>query len=449
MFDVLNASSALRGLTLGLVSCLLASSSFAEKKNIILIMADDSAVDNYSAYNSDFFSSPRIDSLASSGTKFNYCYSEPVCTSSRVKLMTGRDGIRNYLNFGTLDKSETTFGTMLKKAGYATAVAGKWQLQGEPNGSLPGDCDFDTYCLWNIPGATGDRYWNPTLLQDGKLLETTEKDYGPDIVSDFLIDFIEENQDRPFFAYYPMILVHNPFPETPDSKPISKEEAAKYPKGLKHYRDMISYADKTVGRIVDTLDRLGIRENTVIIFTADNGTNRSLTYPFHGEQRVGEKAYATEGGSHVPLVINCPGTIPEGIVTDDIVDFSDMLPTLAEISGAKLPEVTLDGRSFWPQCLGEEGNPREWIFQYYYPKFVPAAEKHGQGVGKREIVWAQNQHYKLYRDGAYFAVSDRYEANLIEAGRGTASAERTRKLLQKAIDSMPKKAALLDPKYGQ
>ena len=135
-------------------------------------------------------------------------------------------------------------------------------------------------------------------------------------------------------------------------------------------------------------------------------------------------------------------------MTDDIVDFSDVLPTLAEITGVSPPDVTLDGRSFWPQCQGEEGNPRDWIFQYYYPKFKPAAEKHGQGVRSREIVWAQNQHYKLFRDGSFYAVSDRYEENLIGKGRGTVSAEKTRKMLQSAIDSMPKKAALLDPEYG-
>lgn len=429
-------------LLLAALLAIVATSLLAKPKNVILIMADDSAVDNYSCYDSDFFESPRLDKLAETGAKFNYCYSEPVCTSSRVKIMTGRDGIRNYVNFGTLDKSETTFGTMLKRAGYATAVGGKWQLHGAPNGVLPEDCGFDTYCLWNIPGATGDRYWNPTLLQDGKLLETTEEDYGPDIVSNFLIDFIEDNKDGPFFVYYPMILVHNPFPETPDSQPMTEAEKA-LPKGLKHFRDMIAYADKTVGRIADTLDRLGIREDTVIFYTADNGTNRSLTYPFHGEQRKGEKAFATEGGSHVPMIVNCPGSIPAGTVTDDIIDFSDVLPTIAEIAEADLPDVVLDGRSFWPQCIGEKGNPREWIFQYYYPKFVPAAERHGEGVRGREIAWAQNQEYKLYRDGSFYAVSDRYERHPIPVEAATG--KRTRQMLRKAIDSMPQKALLLDP----
>ncbi len=419
-----------------------------EKLNVILIMADDSAVDNYSCYGSDFFSSPRIDSLAATGARFNYCYSEPVCTSSRVKIMTGRDGVRNYVNFGILYKGEITFGNMLKDAGYATAVAGKWQLHAEPNGSLPEDCGFDSFCLWNYPGTGSQRYWNPSLNQNGKILEATEKDYGPDIVSDFLVDFIEENQDRPFFAYYPMILVHNPFPETPDSQPISKKEAESYPKGLKNYRDMVLYADKLVGKLVDTLDRLGIREKTVIIYTADNGTNRSLTYPFNGAHRKGEKAYATEGGSHVPLVVNCPSVIPENIVCNDMVDFSDVLPTLAELTGAALPAVPLDGRSFWPQCKGEEGNPRQWITQYYYPKFVPAAEKHGQGVRGRELIWAQNQHFKLYRDGTLYAVSDRYEVDPIKPGDGTPFAEKTRGMLQSAIDAMPGTGEMLDPEAG-
>ena len=129
---------------------------------------------------------------------------------------------------------------------------------------------------------------------------------------------------------------------------------------------------------------------------------------------------------------------------NDLVDFSDFLPTIADITNAKLPKVKLDGRSFWPQCKGKQGNPRKYIFQYYYPKFKPAAEKHGQGVNGLEIVWAQNQRHKLYRDGTLYALSDRMEENPIKLGVGT-TAEIDRKLLQEAIDLMPKKAAKLNP----
>ena len=421
----------------------LVPASFAEERlNVILIMADDSAADNYGCYGSKFFSTPRLDALARTGAKFNHCYSEPVCTSSRVKIMTGRDGIRNYVQFGTLDRDEVTFGSMMKDAGYATVIAGKWQLHGGERGTLAPACGFDTYCLWNYPGTERSRYWNPSLMRDGKLLKTTEKDYGPDILTDYLIEFIGKNKSKPFFAYYPMLLVHSPFPKTPDSKPDPVNGAKA--KSLANFRDMTLYADKCVGRIIDALEENGLREKTVIIYTTDNGTHRALTYPYGSEERIGEKAYATDGGTHVPLIINCPGTVPAGIVSNDLVDFSDMLPTIADITGVELPKVKLDGRSFWSQCQGKKGNPRKFIFQYYYPKYKPAADKHGQGVNKQEIIWAQNQRHKLYRDGSLYTVLDRYEKTLLNPGENV-QVDRDRKLLQEALDSMPDKAAKLSP----
>ena len=110
-------------------------------------MADDSAADNYGCYGSTFFKTPILDRLANTGAKFNHCYSEPVCTPSRVKIMTGRSGVRNYVQFGTLDKDEITFGNIMKKAGYATAIAGKWQLHNGDRGTLAPASGFDTYCL--------------------------------------------------------------------------------------------------------------------------------------------------------------------------------------------------------------------------------------------------------------------------------------------------------------
>ena len=419
---------------------ILAPISFAnDQLNVILIMADDSAADNYGCYGNKFFSTPRLDSLARTGAKFNHCYSEPVCTSSRVKIMTGRDGIRNYVQFGTLDKDEVTFGNMMKGANYETAIAGKWQLHGGSRGTLAPACGFDNYCLWNYPGTSRSRFWNPSLMRDGKLMETTEKDYGPDILTDYLIEFIGKNRSKPFFAYYPMLLVHSPFLETPDSKLNANRLISK---SLTNFRDMTAYADKCVGRIVDALEKYGLRDRTVIIYTTDNGTSRSLTYPYGEEKRKGEKAYATDGGTHAPLIVNCPGTVPAGTVSDDLVDFSDVLPTIADITGAKLPEVKLDGRSFWPQCLGTKGNPRDFIFQYYYPKYKPAAAKHGQGVNDQEIIWAQNQRHKLYRDGTLYAVIDRYEKTPLSPGVST-QADKDRDLLQRALDSMPLKAAKL------
>ncbi len=407
-------------------------------RNVILIMADDSAADNYGCYGSTFFKTPRLDALAKTGARFRHCYSSAVCTPSRVKIMTGRSGIRNYTMFGKLDKDEITFGTMMQQAGHRTAIAGKWQLHAGKNSSLAPGCGFDSYCLWHYPGTTRARYWNPSIMRDGKLLETTKEDYGPDLFTDYLIEFIKKNKDRPFFAYYPMVLVHDPFLRTPDSAPAEQGRNAK----LRNYRDMMNYADKCVGRIVDALDEHGLREDTVLIFTADNGTGRGLTYPYRNEQRKGEKAYATDGGTHAPLIVSCPGTVPPGTVSDDLVDFSDMMPTIADITGAKLPDVELDGQSFWPQCRNELGEPRQWIYQYYFPKFGPAAKAHGQGVRGREVAWVQNQHYKLYRDGTLYAVKDRHETQPIAPGANS-TADAARALLQGALDTMPAKAAKL------
>ena len=412
----------------------------AKPKNVILILADDSAADNYGCYGSTFFRTPRLDALAQAGARFTHCYSEPVCTSSRVKIMTGRDGIRNYVTFRTLDRDEITFAHMLKAAGYATGIAGKWQLHGGDRGTLAPASGFDSYCLWNYPDTTRERYWKPSIVQDGQLLETSEKDYGPDIFTNFIIEFVTKHRDQPFFAYYSMVLVQDPFPRTPDSQDTDEKIDEK----LKHFRDMTAYADKCVGRIVDALEALGLREDTVILFTTDNGTNRSLTYPFQDEQRRGEKALATDGGTHAPLIVNCPGTVPAATLSDNLIDFSDFLPTLADITGARLPKVTLDGRSFWPQCQGQPGQPRSWIFQYYYPKLIAAAEPHGQGVHEREIIWAQNQTYKLYRDGSLYAVADRRESQALPPGNDP-HADAARLLLQAALDSMPAQAARLSP----
>ncbi len=113
-----------------------------------------------------------------------------------------------------------------------------------------------------------------------------------------------------------------------------------------------------------------------------------------------------------------------------------------------MPPVELDGRSFWPQCLGDKGNPRQFIYQYYYPKYKPAGVKHGQGVRSREVIWAQNQYYKLFQDGSFYAVTDRYEVDPIRPGDGTQFAEETRKMLQRAIDAMPQTGLMLNPEAG-
>jgi arylsulfatase A len=389
----------------------IANGEISPKKNIILILADDIGYDNYSLYGSEEFSTPNLDSLAQNGVYFTRAYSTPVCTPSRVRLMTGRDGRRNYEGFGILPASEITFASMMKQAGYSTAITGKWQLQTDNgDGTFSGvaieDAGFDTWLMNNTLTAGKARYWQPGFEQDdGTLLPNmTLNDYGPDQCTSFVTNFITAHTNEPFFIYYPMLLVHDPFVPTPDSiNPLQTDKNT-------NYRDMVPYMDKLIDLITDTLDDLGLRENTVILYMGDNGTGRNISYTFNGESRDGEKAYPTDGGTHVALIANCPGTITNGLVCDDLIDFTDILPTLSDIAEAPLPNRVLDGRSFWPQLTGQTGNPKEYIYQYYEAK-----NQKVKGIYGTWTQWAQDKQYKLYYGQTftnfYDYVNDRGEDN--------------------------------------
>jgi len=398
----------------------------ADKPNIILIMADDLGYECLGCYGSTSYKTPVLDELAGGGMRFEHCYSQPLCTPSRVQIMTGKYNFRNYTVFGSLDPKETTFGHILQKSGYATCVAGKWQLYGGGNGTYPDQAGFDEYCLWLVKDG-GSRYADPTVLENGRLHKNIKGKYGPDIFCDFINNFIERHKSRPFFVYYPMALTHGPFEPTPDTK---EWQEGKHKANKKFFADMVSYMDKIVGRIVQKLDELGLRENTLILFTSDNGTMRGIASKIGSVFVEGGKGYTTDAGTHAPLVANWKGTIPAGKVCGDLVDFSDMLPTLAEAAGAKLEsDIVIDGRSFLPQLRGEKGNPRDWIFCYYQPNM-----KGGRWVLK---IFARGKKYKLYHTGELFDVqADPLEENPIQPGQGGPEAAAARKRLQLVLDSM-------------
>ena len=404
----------------------------ANKPNIIMIMCDDVGFECFSAYGSKEYSTPRLDALAEGGIHFENCHSTPLCTPSRVNLMSGKSNVFNYFDFGIYPKGEPTFGNYFKKHGYATAVAGKWQLQYSKGCITPQEAGFDTYCLWNIPGTSRERYWNPSLLQDGKLLDLPKGAYGPDIVTNFLIDFIQKNQDNPFLAYFPMILPHNPFPVTPDSKdPNSKDSK-------QNFIDMVQYIDKNVGRLEDTLKELGLRENTLILFTGDNGTNAVLTSELNGRQIQGGKGYTHDYGTHVPLIASWPGKLKGGQVIDDLICFSDFFPTMVEAAGLPAKEIKDgDGWSFWPQCLGKPGKPRDWIYCYYFPR--PSSKKYNNKYSHYEVRFARDKRYKLYDDGKLFdTIEDVLEKKPITDNSANKTIQSVRKKLQAALDSYPK-----------
>jgi len=407
------------------------SSGKSAKPNIILIMADDIGYECFGCYGSASYKTPVLDRMAEMGMRFEHCYSQPLCTPSRVKIMTGQYNFRNYTNFGVLDPKQKTFGHLLQGCGYATCVVGKWQLYGSVNqsaevrgaGSLPEQAGFDEHCLWQVK-QRGSRYKDPVVVQNGKNLDDLKGRYGPDVFTDYAIDFIEEHKEKPFFLYFPMAIVHNPFVPTPDSEDWKNK---KHKNDNKYFADMVTYMDKIVGRIVARVDGLGLSENTLILFVGDNGTNKNIKSKMSDGQVIqGDKGNTTDAGTRVPLIARWPGVVPAGKVCGDLVDFSDFVPTFIEMTGASPPEgMILDGQSILPQLRGKKGKPRKWIFCHYDPKWL----------GRKEAVrFVRGKRWKLYDNGDLFDVpSDTLEQNPNPSGPEAASA---RKRLQAVLDSI-------------
>lgn len=212
------------------------------RPNIILIMADDFGYECVTANGGQSYQTPNLDKLAATGVRFENCHVQPLCTPTRVQLMTGRYNVRNYLNFGTLIRTETTFGHLFKTAGYRTGICGKWQLGREVDS--PQHFGFDESCLWQHKRRP-PRYANPGLEYNGIEKDFADGEYGPTLVNDFALDFITRHREQPFFLYYPMILTHSPFQPTPDSADWDpKTRSEKELQDVKYFADMTAYSPR-------------------------------------------------------------------------------------------------------------------------------------------------------------------------------------------------------------
>jgi len=400
-------------------------------------MADDMGYECLSTYGGQSYETPRLDRLAAEGVRFDHCYSTPICTPSRVQLMTGRYSCFTYEEFGYLNPKYPTFGNMMQDAGYATMIAGKWQLNGISHGegkfdrwndaTRIHDAGFDEYSLWQITKGKqlGERFWDPLIEQNGEIIdEALDGKYGPDHFTDYICDFIERKKDEPFFIYYPMVLVHDPFVYTPDSKTKELSEADAF-------ADMVAYCDKLVGRIHDKLEDEGLLENTLILFTGDNGTDVSLRSELTDRSVQGGKGNTIDAGIHVPFIAYWKGKTPVGLESQQLIDFTDFHQTLADIVG--LPQTTrnerqLDGISFLPILQGKSGPEREWVFCYYDPRW-------GKDPAANRDKYAFDGRFKLYQNGNYFEVpTDFLEESPLAVNGGDFS---IREKLQAALDKYP------------
>lgn len=413
----------------------------ADRPNVVLLLVDDLGHEALGAYGGVSYETPALDRLAASGLRFTHAYATPLCAPSRVQLMTGRYTHRSYTEWGVLPKGEVTFGNLLRDAGYATYVAGKWQLRGHalswhPEGSCclrqgqtPTEAGFDEYLLWHLD-AKGSRYADPVLTATGAEAETHASAYGPDLLAGFVVDAIErqvaERPEQPFLVYYPMVLTHFPFAPTPASPGWPGDGPGS---DTKHFPAMVAYADRIVGRILETLDALGIRERTLVLLTADNGTPRGIESELADGTRVmGAKPSPIASGTRVPLLASWPGTVAAGRVSDALVDLTDFLPSLAELAAVPVPhDRVIDGRSFVPVLTGAGEGAREWVFTDFRPRFPNTPE----------VTYIRDRRFKLYADGRFFDVeADLFEAAPLDAGALAGPAAKAHAALGRALQAV-------------
>lgn len=397
------------------------------KPNIIYILADDLGIGDVSCYGSDNNKTPIIDQLAKGGIRFTHGYTAPLCGPSRAMILTGRYAFRtgavNQDMVGEIKpENEVLIPTVLKSAGYITSLVGKWSQFSK----TPGDFGFDDYITFQ---GSGD-YWatekkkSENYIENGVNKKLDTLTYMPDLMHKHLVDFITTNKQKPFFLYYSMVHVHALIQRTPDSKP-----------GSDLYADNTAYMDKLVGKLLTTLDELKLRENTLIVFMGDNGTANQYAgrSSIGGKALSGKKGTMLECGSLVPTIANWPGVIEADKVNDLLIDSSDILPTFADLAGAKLPtKNVIDGRSFLPQLMGKKGNPREWIFIELGNKWYV-----------REAKW------KLNREGELFDMSNApFEEKLVSNYAQNKEASEAYSRLQKVLKTLSPEKGIIDNAGG-
>ncbi len=397
------------------------------RPNVIVIMADDLGYEGLGCNGGESYKTPHLDKLAAGGVRFTNCFVNPVCTPTRLALMTGRYNFRNYTQFGMLPAAEPTFGHMMHGPPLE-----------EKGGVTPDRAGFDEYYVsWG--------YADPSIADNEWERVQHKGAYGPQLDADYLCDFIERHSEEPFFVYFTPILPHNPFTPTPDS-PAWKSGNRHEDDWRKYMPDMVAYLDKLVGQLVGKLEELGIREKTLIVFLGDNGTNTRVTSQFLGKPFEGGKVWLTDAGTHVPLIVNWKGIIEGGRVLDDLVDPTDLLVTITDATGAKPRKPpgdgVIDGVSFLPRLMGAKKPARDWVLIEYINEFRKFDPEQRLAFPGQEGRYVRDHRWKLYDAGKsrrdipfykggqlYDMLEDPLEERPIEPG-STAEADAARKKLQ-------------------
>ena len=417
---------------------LFLSSTVAARRlpNLIFILADDLGYGELGCYGQKLIQTPRLDRMAREGMRFRQFYAgSTVCAPSRSVLMTGRHlghthvrGNARERRLQALPDSDVTLAEVFKKAGYKTALCGKWGLGEDLLGArsgLPLNQGFDYFYGYLNQGHAHNYYpeflWRNqskvrlrnTVVKVGSGLgdyATKRVDYSHDLIAQEALDFVERNQDKPFFLYLALTIPHannegtratGNGQEVPDygvyrDKPWNDQD--------KGQAAMISRMDRDVGRLLDKLAELGLDQDTVVMFSSDNGPHdegghNTETFDPNGPLR-GMKRDLYEGGIRVPMIVRWPGRTPAGSVSDQIGYFGDLMATAADLAGVE-PPGNLDSISLLPTITGQPERQRQHDYFYweFYERGGKQALRQGQWKAIRMPLFSgQTQLYDLSRD---------------------------------------------------
>lgn len=429
-----------------LFPCRVVAAAERRPPNVILMLLDNVGRDWFGCYGSIEQATPEIDLLASAGLRFEHCYATPYCSVSRVELLSGRypastgwfihhdASIYGGGNFDALRLP--TFANVLKSAGYATCIVGKWQISDllDPQQvAALSQAGFGEHCVWpdgpHAHEASAARYWDPYIIENGKRLAAHGR-FGPDVFHNYAVDFVRRHRDRPFLLYYPSVLTHGPHVAVP---PAPQPKRGPPPKGqqeqLALFAGMVRYADADVARLVRALKDLGVPDNTVLIVTSDNGNTDRLAGRTSPPGPAGGGYTLAEGGIDMPLVVYAPGIITTpGRVSRRLADFTDFFPTLVDLAGAQRPAgLTLDGHSFAASITSgkDDVDERQWMASQYADERV-----------------VSDGRYKLYSSGRMYDVStDPSEKQDVSAFTEPAVVA-ARQKLERALAELPANAKL-------